>query len=316
MKKHLIAHRVALSLAARAAEAKTFTWTSSLDALSMDPYSTNNSFTNHFMNNIYEGLVALQRKGADRAGACRVVADGESDRVALQPAPEREVPQRRAVHRRRRRVQLAAHADAGLDHQADSRRRQGCAQGRRVYTSTWKRRRRSRCCSTNLLNLTIMSKSWCEANNATEATDLQQKKENYANRNANGTGPFMLKSREVDVKTVLAANPNWWDKPGTTRPKSIFTPIKSDATRTVLAAVRRARRDRQRARCRTCSGSIQLRELHRGPGSGAAHALPRHGPVPRRAPVLRRQGQEPVQGRSRTARRCTRRSTSRRSSAR
>ena len=58
-----------------------------------------------------------------------------------------------------------------------------------------------------LLNLTIMSKAWSEANNATEASDLQQKKENYANRNANGTGPFMLKSREVDVKTVLGGQP-------------------------------------------------------------------------------------------------------------
>ena len=41
-------------------------------------------------------------------------------------------------------------------------------------------------------------------NNATDATDLQQKKENFANRNTNGTGPFMLKSRDVDIKTVFA----------------------------------------------------------------------------------------------------------------
>ena len=50
----------------------------------------------------------------------------------------------------------------------------------------------------NLMSFTIMSKAWCEANNAKEASDLQQKKENFANRNANGTGPFMLKSREVE----------------------------------------------------------------------------------------------------------------------
>ncbi|MGH8859116.1 MAG: ABC transporter substrate-binding protein, partial [Polaromonas sp.] len=77
-----------------------------------------------------------------------------------------------------------------------------------------------------------MSKSWSEANDAREASDLQQKKENYANRNTNGTGPFMLKSREVDVKTVLAANPAWWDKPKHNLTEIIFTPIQSDATRT------------------------------------------------------------------------------------
>jgi peptide/nickel transport system substrate-binding protein len=84
----------------------------------------------------------------------------------------------------------------------------------------------------NLMSFTIMSKVWCEANNAKEASDLQQKKENFANRNANGTGPFMLKSREVDVKTVLAANPNWWDKPKHNLTEVNFTPIQSDATRT------------------------------------------------------------------------------------
>ncbi|MEO7954002.1 MAG: ABC transporter substrate-binding protein, partial [Polaromonas sp.] len=83
-----------------------------------------------------------------------------------------------------------------------------------------------------LLNLPVMSKSWSEANNAREASDLQQKKENFANRNANGTGPFMLKSREIDVKTVLAANPNWWDKPKHNLTDVVFTPIQSDATRT------------------------------------------------------------------------------------
>jgi len=42
----------------------------------------------------------------------------------------------------------------------------------------------------------------------------------------------MLKSREVDVKTVLAANPNWWDKPKHNLTEVNFTPIQSDATRT------------------------------------------------------------------------------------
>jgi len=66
---------------------------------------------------------------------------------------------------------------------------------------------------------------------AGEASDLQQKKENFANANANGTGPFMLKSREIDAKTVLVANPRWWDKPRHNLTEVVFTPIKADATR-------------------------------------------------------------------------------------
>ena len=51
----------------------------------------------------------------------------------------------------------------------------------------------------------IMSKAWCEKNNATEPVDVRKGKENAATLKANGTGPFMLKSREVGVRTVLVA---------------------------------------------------------------------------------------------------------------
>ena len=53
---------LSLTLGSAGVQAKTFTWPASADALSMDPYSTNNSFTNSFMNNIYEGLVRFNEK--------------------------------------------------------------------------------------------------------------------------------------------------------------------------------------------------------------------------------------------------------------
>ena len=42
----------------------------------------------------------------------------------------------------------------------------------------------------------------------------------------------MLKSRDVDIKTVLVVNPTWWDKPKHNLTEVVFTPIQSDATRT------------------------------------------------------------------------------------
>jgi peptide/nickel transport system substrate-binding protein len=52
---------------------------------------------------------------------------------------------------------------------------------------------------------------------------------------ANGTGPYMLVTREPDVKTVLKKNPNWWGiKAGLfdgNVDDVIYTPIVSDATR-------------------------------------------------------------------------------------
>ncbi len=78
----------------------------------------------------------------------------------------------------------------------------------------------------------IMSKAWGEKNNAQTVGDLTKNEENFATRNAMGTGPFVLKSREPDVKTVLAANPNWWDKsPEHNLAEVVFTRIPNAATR-------------------------------------------------------------------------------------
>jgi peptide/nickel transport system substrate-binding protein len=60
-----------------------------------------------------------------------------------------------------------------------------------------------------IVSIAIMSKAWCEAHNTQRAATLKDE-ESYATRNANGTGPFMLKDRQPMVRTVLAKNPNWW----------------------------------------------------------------------------------------------------------
>jgi peptide/nickel transport system substrate-binding protein len=77
----------------------------------------------------------------------------------------------------------------------------------------------------------VMSKSWCEKNNAVRPADVRKGGENYATLRANGTGPFMLKSREPGVRTVFIANPDWWGKVEHNVTEAIFTPIGNDATR-------------------------------------------------------------------------------------
>ena len=85
----------------------------------------------------------------------------------------------------------------------------------------------------NLTYLYIMSKKWTEANNATKPQDFKNKEENFAVRNANGTGPFVLVSREPDVKTVVKRNDAYWGRGEV--PLEIteltLTTIKQDATR-------------------------------------------------------------------------------------
>jgi peptide/nickel transport system substrate-binding protein len=233
MKKHMLALVMALSMlfGAATAEAKTFTWTASLDALSMDPYSTNNSFTTAFVNNIYEGLARFNEE-------LKVEPALAESWQTVSPTVWR--------FKLRRNVKFHNGEPFSADDVVFSWQRMqspgsiakldlgGIKDVRKVdaYTVDVETHAPFPLVLNNLMSFTIMSKAWCEANNAKEASDLQQKKENFANRNANGTGPFMLKSREVDVKTVLAANPNWWDKPKHNLTEVNFTPIQSDATRT------------------------------------------------------------------------------------
>ena len=65
-----------------------------------------------------------------------------------------------------------------------------------------------------LINLRLMSKSWCEKYKVQRPQDFKGKEETHAARNANGTGPFRLGRWETDVKTVLVANESYWGKRG------------------------------------------------------------------------------------------------------
>src|SRR6202521_4549876 len=83
--------------------------------------------------------------------------------------------------------------------------------------------------------INIMSRAWCEKNRATKPQNYTQKEDMITAHQANGTGPYMLKSREPDIKTVLTKNPNWWGiKEGRFEGNAdevIYLPIVSDATR-------------------------------------------------------------------------------------
>lgn len=77
----------------------------------------------------------------------------------------------------------------------------------------------------------MMSKSWAEANGAAAPASIKNKQENYATNNANGTGAFKIKSRQVGVRTVFVPNDSWWGPKEHNLTEVIYTPIQADATR-------------------------------------------------------------------------------------
>jgi len=82
-----------------------------------------------------------------------------------------------------------------------------------------------------MTELRMMSKAWAEKNRSVEPKDIKGNDENFAHRNAMGTGPFTLESWQPDVRMVLKRNPNWWGKMDSNVTEIVYTPIKSGATR-------------------------------------------------------------------------------------
>jgi peptide/nickel transport system substrate-binding protein len=77
----------------------------------------------------------------------------------------------------------------------------------------------------------IMSKKWCETNQATRPVDRRKGVENAASFRANGTGPYRLRERQPNVRTTFVRNGTYWGKIEGNATEVIFTPIGNDATR-------------------------------------------------------------------------------------
>ncbi len=84
-----------------------------------------------------------------------------------------------------------------------------------------------------MTELRMMSKAWAEKNNSVEPKDIKTQDENFAHRNAMGTGPYMLKEWKQDERLVLTKNPGWWgwSSADTNVTEIIYSPIKAPATR-------------------------------------------------------------------------------------
>ncbi|HYM47795.1 MAG TPA: ABC transporter substrate-binding protein, partial [Burkholderiaceae bacterium] len=82
----------------------------------------------------------------------------------------------------------------------------------------------------------IMSKAWATKNKVERPLDFKGREETFASRSANGTGAWILVTREPGVRTVLKRNADWWGAkeghaPGNVT-EVIYTQVSADATRT------------------------------------------------------------------------------------
>jgi peptide/nickel transport system substrate-binding protein len=84
----------------------------------------------------------------------------------------------------------------------------------------------------HLSTVYVMSRAWSVAHHVEKPLDFSAKEESFASKNENGSGPYVLRSREPGVRTVLERNTHWWKKFEGNVTELVFTPISSDPTRT------------------------------------------------------------------------------------
>ena len=221
----------ALALIATAAPAQTLRWASQGDPQTMDPDSQNEGLTNMFNGQIYEFLVARDRK-------LEIVPQLATEWKQESPT-KWTLKLRRGVkfsdgrpftaddvvfslaRAREKTSQIAVYANAV-----------GAARRIDDFTVEIESPQFDPVFLQHLNTIYIMSKSWCEEHKATRPQDFAGREEMFTARNAMGTGPYMLVSREADVRTVLKRNPNYWGSYEGNVQEVVYTPIKNNATRT------------------------------------------------------------------------------------
>jgi peptide/nickel transport system substrate-binding protein len=227
-----------LALFALGAEAATLRWANRGDPQTTDPHSQNEGLTNNLNQLVYEFLVGRDKKLnlEPQLAVSWEQVDPVTWRFKLRPgvkfhdgtpftADDVVFSFQRAAEKT---SQLRVYSNAaGIPRKIDD------------LTVEFKNEAPNPIELEHVATINIMSKAWCEKNKATKPQDYTNKEDMITAHQANGTGAYMLKSREPDIKTVLTKNPNWWGiKEGKFEgnvDEVIFTPIGSDATR--LAAL-------------------------------------------------------------------------------
>jgi peptide/nickel transport system substrate-binding protein len=234
--KRLLILLAALLAGVGSAGAVTFKWAADGDAVSMDPYNVNESFTLGFTGNIYDGLV---QRGKDLS-----IGPGLAESWKTPDPNTWEFTLRRGV----KFHDGSDFTSADVVFSWQRAISQGSdlkgyfisvdkVEAKDPYTVVIRTKQPNPILLADISYWWIMSKAWCEKNKAVDVADIRKGTENHASRNANGTGAFILTSRQAGVKTTLKRNPGWWGwKARSTQANSnidevIFTPIGQDATR-------------------------------------------------------------------------------------
>jgi peptide/nickel transport system substrate-binding protein len=249
-------------------EAKTLRFSSQGDIVTIDPHAQNEGFTNAFLDNVYEPLVT---RGKDlKVEPCLALSW-----QAVNPTTTR--------FKLRPNVKFHDGAAFTADDVVFSvQRALADTSNFKPYLAGVKEARKVDDLTVDIVTegpapvlipqlteIRIMSRGWATKHGVTKPQDYKNKEETFASRNANGTGPYVLRSREADVKTVAVLNSNWWGKREGNVDEIVYQPIKQNSAKATWTrsstspSSRTARAWRHCSRARSISCSIPRRRTWR-----------------------------------------------------
>ncbi|HVL19364.1 MAG TPA: ABC transporter substrate-binding protein, partial [Amaricoccus sp.] len=235
-----VAAALALMLAAAAGEARTIRWAAMGDALTLDPHATSDAGTQALNRQIYDTLVTRGPKGelvGELAASWRTLAfDAQSWEFRLRPGVRfhngAALTADDVVFSLQRALAPASDLRALLA---------SVDRVTKVDDLTLRVRTRgpNPLFPNALTGVFILNRASAEAGGAAQPQDWRLAPEGFAARNANGTGPYALVSREPGVRTVLRRNEQYWSKDPAAPleiTEVVHTPIRSGAARIAALA--------------------------------------------------------------------------------
>ena len=222
------------ALAAAGVSAQTLRWASQGDPQTMDPHSQNESMTNMMNGQVYERLVTRDKQlgiGPSLATSWEQV-NPTTWRFKLRPGVKFHDGSAFNADDVVYSIKRGQEPTSQINNYAT-------AVGEPVkiddMTVEFRLKAPNPIFLQHLDALWMMDKEWSEKNKVTKPLDFKNKEESFAALNQNGTGPYMLVSRQPGIKTTYKRNPAWWGKHEGNVQEIVFTPISNDATR--LAAL-------------------------------------------------------------------------------
>lgn len=223
----------AVAVLPASAEAKTLRYASQDDPQTLDPHSANLLPTNRVLSQVYEGLVMRDKnfKIVPGLAVSWSQPDPKTWRFKLRPNVKFHEGQAFTADDVVFSVERALHPLSQMKSSL-----QGVQTAKKIdnLTVDLVMKEPNPVLLNHLFQFRIASKEWAVKNKSEIPQNYKDREDTYSSRNTNGTGPFKVTLRQPDVKTVLVAYADWWNK-GSPEKGNLtqvdLLPVKSNATR-------------------------------------------------------------------------------------